>query len=65
MLDLLLVLSFVLLLSSPIWITWGAGKFSRALSKSKPRESVEVLFIVAVIVLLFVLISGFALFAGV
>ncbi|MFY4718516.1 hypothetical protein [Streptomyces sp. LaBMicrA B280] len=65
MIVLMLVLFFGFLLTSPIWMTWGAGKFSKAFSKPKFREGSEVLFIIAVVLLLFILTAGLALFSGV
>ncbi|MEW2621320.1 hypothetical protein [Streptomyces sp. NPDC048106] len=65
MIDLVLVLFFGFLLSSPIWMTRCAGKFSKAFSTPKSREAAEALFIVAAVVLLFVLVTGLALVSGI
>ncbi|MEU8976896.1 hypothetical protein AB0D11_48660 [Streptomyces monashensis] len=60
MIDLILVLFFGLLISSPVWMTCAAGRFSGMFSKPKAKTASELVFIVAVVSLLFVVIAGFA-----
>ncbi|MFH8337628.1 hypothetical protein [Streptomyces sp. AM6-12] len=65
--DLVVAVLFGVLLSAPLWMTWGAGKLAGLCprTRTRPGGGAEAVFIVLAAVLLFAVAAGLAVLSGV